>query len=366
MRHSNTIGVDLAKNVIQVSVVSPFNKELSNKELSRAKFAEFLAKQKTGMVAFEACATAHYWARCAVKHGHEVKIIPALSVAPFRQGHKTDKNDALAIAEAANRPNVKVAPLKSIEQQAMQSIQRSRELIIHDRTAISNHIRSLLLEFGIVIPKGLASLRQRVPLALEDAENGLPMAFRPTLHRMFLRFRAIEEDLAFLDQEVDTIVKSNDGCRRLLELEGVGPIGALLLYATLGTGEAFRNGREFSAYLGLTPKQYSSGGKTNVISISKHIANRRLRSVLIQGARSYVHSRKVARSAKDQWILALKERGGSGRVSVALANKNARTAWALLTQGTEYEISPMPAVAWHWTVNRDRTEIGVQQQAVVR
>ncbi len=146
MRHSNTIGVDLAKNVIQVSVVSPFNKELSNKELSRAKFAEFLAKQKPGMVAFEACATAHYWARCAVKHGHEVKIIPALSVAPFRQGHKTDKNDALAIAEAANRPNVKVAPLKSIEQQAMQSIQRSRELIIHDRTAISNHIRSLLLE----------------------------------------------------------------------------------------------------------------------------------------------------------------------------------------------------------------------------
>ena len=209
MRHSNTIGVDLAKNVIQVSVVSPFNKELSNKELSRAKFAEFLAKQKPGMVAFEACATAHYWARCAVKHGHEVKIIPALSVAPFRQGHKTDKNDALAIAEAANRPNVKVAPLKSIEQQAMQSIQRSRELIIHDRTAISNHIRSLLLEFGIVIPKGLASLRQRVPLALEDADNGLPMAFRPTLHRMFLRFRAIEEDLAFLDQEVDTIVKPN-------------------------------------------------------------------------------------------------------------------------------------------------------------
>ncbi len=141
--------------------------------------------------------------------------IPTLSVAPFRQGHKTDKNDALAIAEAANRPNVKVAPLKSIEQQAMQSIQRSRELIIHDRTAISNHIRSLLLEFGIVIPKGLAYLRQRVPLALEDAENGLPMACRPTLHRMFLRFRAIEEDLAFLDQEVDTIVKSNDGCRRL-------------------------------------------------------------------------------------------------------------------------------------------------------
>ena len=345
MRHSNTIGVDLAKNVIQVSVVSPFHKELSNKELSRAKFAEFLAKQKTGMVAFESCATVPYWARCAVNHGHEVKLMPALSVAPFRQGHKTAKNAALAMAQAANRPTVKVAPLKRIEQPARQSIQRSRELLSHARTAISNHLRRLLLAFGIVIPQGLAYFRQRVPLALEEAANGLPMAFRPTLPRMSLRFSAIAEALAFLDQAVDTIVKSNEVGRRLLELEGVGPIGALRLSATLGTGEAFRHGRECSAYLGLTPKQDSRGGKTNVLSLSKHVANRRLRSVLIQGASSYVHSRKVARSAKDQWRLALKERGGAGRVSVALANKHARTAWALLTQGTEYEISPMPAVA---------------------
>jgi transposase len=200
MRNSNTIGVDLAKNVIQVSIVTPSNKELSNKELTRVKFAEFLAKQKPGLVAFEACATAHHWARLATTYGHQVKIIPAISVAPFRQGHKTDKNDALAVAEAANRPNIKIAPMKSIDHQSVQSIQRSRELIIQERTATSNHIRGLLLEFGVVIPKGLVHLRKLVPLILEDAENGLPMSYRPTLHRMFMRFRAAEDDLAFMDE----------------------------------------------------------------------------------------------------------------------------------------------------------------------
>jgi len=340
MRNSNTIGVDLAKNVIQVSIVTPSNKELSNKELTRIKFAEFLARQKPGLVAFEACATAHHWARLASTYGHQVKIIPAISVAPFRQGHKTDKNDALAVAEAANRPNVKIAPMKSIDHQSIQSIQRSRELIIQERTATSNHIRGLLLEFGIVIPKGLAYLRKLVPLILEDAENGLPMSYRPTLHRMLMRFRAAEDDLAFMDEQIKQVIKSNDGCQRLTALEGVGPIGAILIFATLGSGDAFKNGREFSAYLGLTPKQYSSGGKTNVIGISRHVANRRLRAVLIQGARAYVHKHKNVTSGKDEWLQALVARGGTGRAAVALANKNVRTAWAMLTQGTEYNCKP--------------------------
>jgi transposase len=146
----------------------------------------------------------------------------------------------------------------------------------------------------------------------------------------------MEEDLAFLDEQIKGMVTTNEGCRRLLALEGVGPIGALLLYATLGSGEAFKNGREFSAYLGLTPKQYSSGGKINVVGISRHVANRRLRAVLIQGARAYVTRHMQADTRKDAWMLSLKERGGSGRAAVALANKNVRTAWAMLTQGTEY------------------------------
>lgn len=336
MNKYNTIGVDLAKNVIQVSVVSPTNKELQNKELTRKKFAVFLVNQKPSLVAFEACATAHYWARVAHRHGHEIKIIPAKAIVPFRQGHKTDSNDALAIAEAAKRPNIKVAPHKGITQQGMQSIQRSRELLIQERTALSNHLRGLLLEFGLVIPRGFAALTQRIPDILEDGENELADIYRPTLARLYERFCHLREDIQFLDKEITCLVKQDETCRRLTDMEGVGPISAILLFASLGTGEAFKNGREFSAYIGLTPKQYSSGGKVNIIGISKHVANRRLRAVLIQGARAYVHKMKEPETPKDKWLLSLIQRAGYGRAAVALANKNVRTAWALLTQGTDY------------------------------
>jgi len=336
MKHSNTIGVDLAKNVIQASVVTSRGKELCNKSLTRKKFAEFLAMQTPSLVAFEACATAHHWARLAKEAGHTVRILPAISVAPYRQGHKTDQNDALAVAEAAIRPHIKEAPLKSIEQQGLQAIQRSREMLIRDRTAISNHIRGLLLEFGIAIPKGFCHLHQAVPDILEDAENGVPDMFRPTLNLMHERLLQVKRDIDHLTREIELLIKANDGCQRLLDIEGVGPISAVLLYATLGSGEAFHNGREFSAYLGLTPKQYSSGGKTNLIGISRFVANKRLRAVLIQGARAYVHQLKVPKTPKDRWLMAMVNRAGYGKAAVALANKNVRTAWAILTRGTQY------------------------------
>lgn len=338
MAQLNTVGVDLAKNVIQVSVVSSGGKELVNKSLTRKKFAEFLATQKPSLMAFEACASAHHWARTAKRHGHEVRLLPAISVSPFRQGHKTDQNDALAVAEAAGRPNLKEAPLKSVEQQALQAIQRSRELLIRDRTALSNHIRGLLMEFGIVIPKGFYHLHQQVPEILEDAENGVPHSFRSTLQLMYRRLLAIKQDVDQLTQQIKELVQANEPCRRLLDIEGVGPISAVLLYATLGSGEAFSNGREFSSYLGLTPKQYSSGGKTNLVGISRYVANKRLRAVLIQGARAHIYRLKDPKTPKDKWLMALVDRAGYGKASVALANKNVRTAWAMLTQGTEYRV----------------------------
>ena len=336
MARLNTIGVDLAKNVIQVSVVTPRGKELSNKALTRKKFSEFLVTQTVSLVAFEACATAHHWARIAKEAGHRVRILPAVSVAPFRQGHKTDQNDALAVAEAAIRPHIKEAPLKSLEQQGLQAIQRSREMLIRERTAVSNHIRGLLLEFGIAIPKGFCHLHRAVPDILEDGENGVPDMFRPTVNLMHERLVQIKRDIDQLTQQIESLVKANDACQRLLDIEGVGPISAVLLYATLGSGEAFHNGREFSAYLGLTPKQYSSGGKTNLIGISRYVANKRLRAVLIQGARAYIHRIKEPKTPKDKWLLAMVDRAGYGKASVALANKNVRTAWAMLTRGTEY------------------------------
>ena len=243
MAQLNTIGVDLAKNVIQASVVTPRGKELQNKSFTRSKFKEFLATQQSSLVAFEACSSAHFWARTAQSLGHHVRIVPAKAVAPFRQGHKTDVNDALAVAEAACRPNIKDAPMKSIEQQGLQAIQRSRELLVQDRTALSNHIRGLLLEFGVVIPKGFAHLHSQVPEILEDAENGVPHLYRPTLQLMYHRLRQIKSDIDELTHEIEELVKANDATKRLLALEGVGPISAVLLYATLGSGNGIHLGR---------------------------------------------------------------------------------------------------------------------------
>ncbi len=345
MTHSTTVGVDLAKNVIQVSVVSVRGKELLNRSLTRRKFAEFLGKQKPSLVAFEACATSHYWARAAQRHGHVARIIPAKAVAPFRQGHKTDSNDALAVAEAARRPNIKEAPMKTIDQQGMQAIQRSRDLLVQESTALSNHMRGLLMEFGVVIPQGFAALRRMLPEVLEDGDNEVPDMYRPTLHRLYGRFLELRDDIQSMNVEVKELVKQHPACSRLTALEGVGPISAVLLYASLGTGEAFSGGREFAAYLGLTPRQFSSGGKTNIVGLSKKIGNCRLRSVLIQGARAYVHKLKVPKTSKDRWLMDLIERAGHGKAAVALANKNVRTAWAMLTQGTEYQRRPQLKVA---------------------
>ncbi len=343
MNRLNVIGVDLAKNVIQVSVLSRSNRELANKSLTRKKFAEFLAQQRPSLVAFEACATAHHWARVAQRHGHAVKIIPAKAVTPYRNGHKTDENDALAVAEAALRPNVKEAPLKTIEQQGLQAIQRSRELLVHERVSLSNHLRGLLLEFGIVIPQGFAALHRRIPEVLEDGDNEVPDLYRPTLHLLYERLCELRDAIQQVTTEIKVLVRQHPACERLTALEGVGPISAILLFATLGTGEAFANGRQFAAYVGLTPRQYSSGGKVKLVGISRHIANRRLRAVLIQGARAYVHKMKEPRSAKDRWLQDLIERAGYGKAAVALANKNVRTAWAMLTQNTEYQRYPLAA-----------------------
>ena len=337
MAKINVIGVDLAKNVIQVSVVSGSHHELSNKTYTRQKFAEFLARQKPSLVAFEACGTSHHWARFAQRCGHEVMIIPAKTVAKYREGHKTDANDALAVVEATRRPKLKLAPLKSVEQQGMQSVQRSRELLVQNRVGLSNHVRGLLLEFGIVIPQGWAALYRSIPEILEDGDNELPDMYRPTLHLLWRRLCELRDDIQQLDAEIKTLVKQNAACKELLALEGIGPIGAVLLFATLGTGEAFTSARQFAAYLGLTPKQYSSGGKVKLVGISRQAANKRLRSVLVQGARAYVRHLKEPKTAKDRWLQALIERAGTGKATVALAHKNARTAWAMLTRGESYQ-----------------------------
>ena len=263
MSYSTTVGVDLAKNVIQISVLSGRGKELSNRSLTRKKFAEFLGKQELSLVAFESCATAHYWARAAARHGHPVRIIPAKAVAPVREGRKTDSNDALAVAEAARRPNIKEAPMKSIEQQGLQAVLRARDRLIQKCVASSNHLRGILLEFGIAIPQSIAALLRKLPEVLEDGGNELPDFYRPTLHCLYLRMLELRGDLEAMTRDVNLQLKNHPVCSKLTVIEGIGPIGAMSLYASLGSGKAFASGREFAAHVGLTPQQYSSGGKAN-------------------------------------------------------------------------------------------------------
>ena len=207
MRYSTTVGVDLAKNVIQISVVSGRGKELLNRSLTRKKFAEFLGKQKPSLVALASCATAHYWARAAKRHGHEARIIPAKAVAPFRQGHKTDSNDALAVAEAARGPNIKEAPIKTVEQQGSQAILRARDRLMQECIAQSNHLRGILLEFGIAMPQGFAALLRTLPEVLEDGDNELPDFYRPTLHRMHRRMLELRQDIDEMTREVEQLVR---------------------------------------------------------------------------------------------------------------------------------------------------------------
>ena len=227
--------------------------------------------------------------------------------------------------------------MKTVEQQGLQAIHRSRQLLIQESTALSNHLRGLLMEFGVVIPQGFASLLRAVPEVLEDGENELPDMYRPILHRMYTRLLELREHIEAMTSEVEVLVKQHPICSRLTALEGIGPIGALLLYATLGSGSVFSSSREFAAYLGLAPRQYSSGGKTNIVGLSKKIGNSRLRSILILGARAYTYRLKEPKSSKDRWLKDVIERNGHSRAAIALANKNVRTAWAMVTQGTEYQ-----------------------------
>lgn len=337
MAKRNVIAIDLAKDVFQVCVVSN-GKVKTNRKMRRKKLAEFLARQPQSEVAFEACSGMHYWGWVAQEHGHEVKAIPAKLVTPYRQGHKTDSNDALAIHQASQRPELNVAPIKTVEQLELQSIERIRTHLVDEKRSLSNHIRGVLSEYGITIAKSYAALKSHLPEVLEDGENRLPMRLRHAIALLWKKFRDVEQDCKNMDRQIGHLAKENEPCQRLLKLESVGPVGAVLIYATFGNGDAFANGRNAAAYAGMTPKQHSSGGKTVIGGIGK-TGNRRLRSVLIQGARSVVHKLKEPKTAKERWLWNIIQRSGHGKAAVALANKTIRTAWAMLQSGEEYHLA---------------------------
>jgi len=340
MKKSNVIAVDLAKNTLQVCLMDGDDEIISNKSIRVNAFSRFLAKQEASIVAFEACSSSHYWARIAQELGHTAKILPAKMVERFRQGHKTDANDALAIGITVRQPSIHTVGIKNIEQQNVQSVIRIQQHLCDQSTATSNMIRGLLIEFGIRFPKGIKELKEKIPLALEDASNELSFAMRTALNQAWQQWLHTREALDQVEREMIQLLKSIEACKRLTALEGIGPKNALALYAELGDGKHFSNGRGASACIGLTPTQHSTGGKTKLGSIRKgYNANTRLRSTLVTGCISMLNAleKRPARNKKEQWLQELSARRGKGRTAVALANKNIRTAWSMLAHNTVYQ-----------------------------
>jgi transposase len=329
------IGIDLAKQMFQVHGVDQHGKVVIRKQLTRGKIRAFIAQLSPCLIGMEACASAHYWAREFSQFGHTVRLMAPQFVRPDRKNPKNDGNDAEAICEAVSRPNMRLVPVTSVAQQASLMVHRARELLVGDRTALANQIRGLLTEYGIVVPQGIARLRRALPLVLEDAENGLPGVVREVIVELQERRQDLDQRLATYERRIAQLASQNAIAQRLMQLEGVGAVTATAIVATIGNGKAFKNGRQFAAWLGLVPRQYSSGGKQRLGHISKR-GDVYLRTLLIHGARSVLRLTGQRTDAKSRWAERLKQRRGNNIAAVALAVKHARMMWAMLARDQEY------------------------------
>ena len=329
------IGIDLAKNVFQVHGVDHDGKTVLQKQLTRAKVGAFFAGISPCLIGMEACAGAHYWARELAKHGHNVRLIAAQFVRPYRKNGKNDKNDAEAICEAVGRPNMRFVPVKSLEQQAVLTVHRVRSLRVAERTALVNQLRGLLGEYGIVMARSIARLRRELPAILEDADNNLPDLARIVFAELRLRLLALDRQITDYDRRIAQLAARSEPAQRLMKLDGIGPLTATAIVASIQDGKCFKNGRQFTAWLGLTPRQHSSGGKARLGGISKR-GDVYLRTLLIHGSRSVLLRTASRTDAKSRWVEALKARSNQNVAAVALAAKHARIIWAMLARNQAY------------------------------
>ncbi|MBP8285904.1 MAG: IS110 family transposase [Rhodoferax sp.] len=331
---ATTIGIDLAKNVFQVHAVNEYGKTVLKKQLKRDQMAEFFANLPAALIGMEACSGAHYWARKLTGMGHDVRLMAPQFVKPYVKTNKNDAADAEAICEAVARPNMRFVPIKNIEQQAVLSLHRVRQGFISARTAQANQIRGLLSEYGIIIPQGISNITKLVPDLLEDASNELPGMFRLLVDRLMDHFKELYRQVAEIDMQIKAWHRQSELSCKLEKIPGVGPVTATALVATIGDAKNFDNGRQVAAWLGLVPRQHSSGGKSNLLGISKR-GDSYLRMLLIHCARAVIFSAK-RKGVQEGWVHELVKRRNHNIAAVALANKIARTVWALWAHDREF------------------------------
>jgi transposase len=335
MGEVSTIGLDLAKNVFQVHGADASGAVLFRKKLRRHQVLAFFSSQPRCTVAMEACSSSHHWAREIRRLGHQVRLIPPAYVKPFVKRQKNDAADAEAICEAAQRPTMRFVVPKSEQAQAAALVFRARDLLVRQRTQIINALRGHLTEFGIVVAKGPAHVHQLVR-AVEDPDEPIPEIARPILQMLIETLHRLDEQIAGLDQEVAQRAKENETARRLMTIPGVGPVTAVALAALAPPAETFKRGRDFAAWVGLTPRQHSTGGKQKLGATSK-MGERTLRRLLIIGASAVVRWAARNGAAAGSWMARMVARKPPMLVRVALANKMARIIWALMAKGGTYQ-----------------------------
>ncbi len=339
MKEINVIGLDLAKNIFYVYGVGRQGQPVVSRPLRRKQLLGYFAQLPPCLVGMEACATSHYWARELARLGHEVKLMAPGFVRPYVKSNKNDQRDAEAICEAVQRPGMRFVAIKTPEQQAVSHLHRSRQLLVKERVSISNHIRGLLAEFGIVMAVGVKSFERQVSLLLDDEQAEIPALSRDSLRVMWSAYVAQQARIKELEQALVRWHREHEASRRLAEVPGIGVHTATALVAKLGNARTFRHGREVAAFIGLVPKQASSGGKIKLLGISKR-GDTMLRRLLVQGAQSVIRHVRRRRQAGlpggQPWVETLLARKHPNQVAIALANKMARIAWVILAREEHY------------------------------
>jgi transposase len=338
-----TIGIDIAKRIFQIHGVDKNGKTILKKKLMREQVLTFMANLPKCLVGMEACGGASYWARELTKLGHTVKLIAPQFVKPYVKTNKNDQADSEAICEAVARPNMRFVPIKTVEQQDILFIHRVRQRLVKNRTALANEIRGLLHEFGFVIPQGINKIMTKLTEILD--EGALSQLSYRTFSELKEEFLENDKKIKELEQRLKIIASQYSNHQQLMTIPGIGLITATALIASIGNASCFENGRQLSAWLGLVPRQHSSGGKDKLLGISKR-GDIYLRTLLIQGARAVLNSKirfttEEQKSKKDyskftEWMFNLSERNGHNKTTVAVANKLARVVFAVLSSGNDY------------------------------